>query len=228
MDAVFAHVFKRKRCTLHELQRTFGASVCTDDLTVGSDGHLRAIRCRDGSLLGYVDGIPVFFACRERTCNELVERYIVGEKTVGMDSEWRPVRRRGQRERTALLQIASTRGCILCRVKHMTSLPRHLQDVLQDPSVAKVGVGIRNDVASLLRSHGTLINGARNLDTERGQSLQSLAQNVCGFEKWKRKDVTLSDWARPCLSRTQLWYAATDAVASLRVGLALNVSNVQQ
>ena len=98
----------------------------------------------------------------------------------------------------------------------------------KDASVAKVGVGIRNDVTSLLQSHGTMINGARNLETGKGQSLQSLAQDVCGFPKWKRRGVTLSDWARPCLSRTQLCYAAMDAVASLMVGLALNVSDIQQ
>ena len=47
--------------------------------------------------------------------------------------------------------------------------------------------------------------------------LESLARQLLGFPRWKRRSVTMSAWETWPLDRAQQLYAALDAVASLRV-----------
>ena len=138
------------------------------------------------------------------------------QEFVGFDTESRPAFFKGQKFPIALTQLASEDEVWLIRNKY-TGWPLSLIDFLSDPSVKKIGVGIRDDLHSM-RSAITRQwepNGfveLNNLVKELGiisQGLRKLSGLVLGFRI--SKSAQTSNWENTTLNEKQIRYAATDA-----------------
>lgn len=137
-----------------------------------------------------------------------------GESLLGFDTETRPAFRRGESYRPSLLQLATADAAYLFQLK-TTGLPPELRAILAQPSIAKAGVAIRDDLIELRKlgdfepagfvelAHCAKRAGIKNL------GLRGLGALLLGFRISKREQV--SNWARRELSASQITYAATDA-----------------
>ena len=138
---------------------------------------------------------------------------------LGFDVEWRAEFRKGQRNKVALLQIASFSRALLLRTSH-AGLPDACRDFLCSPNVCLVGFDFRCDAKKLQESFGFDLHATRHIDLKvfgealgyRQLGLSRLVRWVFRRELPKSKKVSMSNWEQPGpLSPAQIKYAATDA-----------------
>lgn len=133
---------------------------------------------------------------------------------LGFDTETRPTFKKGQRNRVALLQLATDDKAWLFRLNSI-GLPGILADFLKDTSVVKPGVAIMDDLKGLREwtdfKPGGFIE-LQNMVKDYGiisAGLKKLSAIVLGYSISKRQQVT--NWENEELTEAQLVYAATDA-----------------
>ncbi|KAF9036505.1 ribonuclease H-like protein [Hymenopellis radicata] len=148
----------------------------------------------------------------------------------GFDLEWRPSFVKGEMEHpVSLVQIATSDIAFLFQVSAMDSFPSRLKELLENPAVLKVGVGIQNDVKKLYRDWNVSVLScvdlsllARSVDNARWKGRYSdpigLARLVesyfnCVLPKGR---ISRSNWAAT-LSEEQQLYAANDAHAGYAI-----------
>eukprot|EP00249_Psilotum_nudum_P008494 c21315_g1_i1 orf=352-1584(+) len=145
----------------------------------------------------------------------------------GLDTEWRPDRREGSRNKVALLQLCGESDCLIIQLLHLDRMPKALLEFLVDPRKSFAGVGIHLDTAKLQQDYGLVCLGQLELTTLavekmnredlKHAGMKMLLKHVLGFEMQKPKSVATSDWARKSLGRSQVEYACIDAWASFAI-----------
>ena len=163
------------------------------------------------------------------------------------------------RSSVASLQIANQDVCIIVRTmtfsmmekvrwlilgdyrksKEPTPLPRCVQDLLEDESVFKVGVEIKEDARRLYRDFGVRCKSVVDLKSlytraygsgsqsnrskmvGDGIGLHALSKLCLGVTLEKNHSLRCSDWSAPVLSIPQLEYAAKDAWVAPRIAATL-------
>ncbi|KAF8610673.1 ribonuclease H-like protein [Ceratobasidium sp. AG-I] len=166
-----------------------------------------------------------------RAVSEVNEALQLAEGPFGFDMEWKPCFVKGQAENpVALIQLAQQDRIYLIHLSAMSEFPEQLREVLEDPNILKVGVGIQDDAKKLWRDHGVSLLGvvelshlARRADVprwENGKSHQLIsltrlleAYNSHRLQKGK---IQRSNWELP-LKDQQRNYAASDALAGFVV-----------
>ena len=151
---------------------------------------------------------------------ERAVRYLLSQKILGLDTETRPLFKKGQQHKVALLQVSTEDTCFLFRLNH-TGLTPALKELLEDQKVLKVGLSWHDDLNSLHRL-GAFETGrfvdiqdhVREVGIE-DLSLQKLYANLFGRKISKRQQ--LSNWEADILSDRQKRYAATDAWACIQL-----------
>lgn len=148
---------------------------------------------------------------------------------LGFDLEW-PFNFQTGPGSTALMQIcANTNDKIvyLFQLSEIKKLPATLTTLLAHPKVRIVGVNIRNDVHKLCRDFPRINKEpllkncidsriqARDLTDLTGWSMDKLVNHFFDKSVDKNKKVRMSKWNVLPLSKTQKYYAATDAYVSL-------------
>ncbi|MCD8568208.1 MAG: 3'-5' exonuclease domain-containing protein 2 [Geovibrio sp.] len=160
----------------------------------------------------------------EEVCRELG-----GYKELGFDTESRPSFRRGVSYPVSLVQLSTLDKAYLFQLKD-TELPDGLVKIFSDPSVKKIGVGIRDDIKKLreltpFEEKGFVDLG--DIAAEKGIiqfGARALAARYLGRKIVKSAQKT--NWARRDLTDKQKNYAATDAWVCLLVyPLLLNDSH---
>ena len=136
------------------------------------------------------------------------------------DSETRPSFTKGQIHKVALLQISSEEHCFLFRL-NLTGLTLPVITLLENPSVTKVGLSLRDDFMMLhkrapFEQHACieLQEYVRTFGIQ-DKSLQKIYAILFG-EKIS-KSQRLSNWEAEVLTPSQQQYAATDAWACLNI-----------
>ena len=76
--------------------------------------------------------------------------HLSASRIIGFDTETRPSFRKGQSYSVSLLQLASPERCFLFRLNILGLHPKLVQ-LIEDPSLLKVGVSLRDDFTSLSR-----------------------------------------------------------------------------
>lgn len=142
------------------------------------------------------------------------------ETMLGFDTETRPSFKRGVSYNCALLQLSTETTAWLIRT-NCIGVPDELVEILQDTSILKAGVAIRDDIRGLQKLHNfrpgnfvELQDMARQFGLE-DFSLKKLAAHVMGVRISKRQ--RLSNWEADILTAAQQHYAATDAWVSLLI-----------
>lgn len=146
--------------------------------------------------------------------------YLKGFPVLGIDTETRPSFRKGQTNKVALLQISTDDTCFLFRLNRM-GLPSAVIQLLEEPSVVKVGLSLHDDIASLRRrgdfepqAFVELQEAVRSIGIE-DKSLQKLYANFFGQKISKGQQLT--NWEADALTENQQRYAATDAWACVKI-----------
>lgn len=149
---------------------------------------------------------------------------------LGFDCEWWCTSSMGNNRKVALLQLASAGGlCILVQMTRLHSIPQELSDLLHNDRILKVGIGPLADGIKLHQDYGLALRGtmdlqtlAQRLDVPVPYGMKALAKSVLGFEMDKKKNVILSNWERPLLTKRQIDYASKDAIVGLEIFRAFN------
>lgn len=170
----------------------------------------------------------IFVIQTEAEANKAVS-YLKGFPVLGVDTETRPTFRKGQVNKVALLQVSTDDTCFLFRLNRI-GLPDSVVSLFQDKDTVKVGLSLRDDIASLHKrgdfqpqSFVELQTYVRDFGIE-DMSLQKLYANLFGQKISKGQQLT--NWEADVLSENQMRYAATDAWACVKIYRELELLKV--
>lgn len=151
--------------------------------------------------------------------------YLLSCDILGVDTETRPMFRKGEQHKVALLQVASRDTCFLFRLNDI-GIPPSVIRLLEDCSVPKIGLSWHDDLLSLHRrvefNPGYFVD-LQDIVKEIGikdLSLQKLYANI--FHQKISKRQRLTNWEADVLSDKQKLYAATDAWACIKLYEEIN------
>lgn len=140
---------------------------------------------------------------------------------IGFDTETRPSFKKGVFRPMALMQLSTFEECFLFRINKI-GITESLKDFLEDSSILKIGLSLKDDFGVLRRS-------TDKASPEGFIELQTMVKNygisdislqkiyAILFDKKISKGQRLSNWEIPELSDAQKQYAAIDAWACLRI-----------
>ena len=139
---------------------------------------------------------------------------------LGFDTETRPAFRKGEIYKVSLLQLAVPDQVFLFRL-NKCGFGKELRDLLSDPVVVKIGVGIRDDLRNLRKSGE--FTPASFVDMQEyaarfgieDKSFSKLMAIIFGVRISKKQRV--SNWEALVLTEAQIRYAATDAWGALKM-----------
>lgn len=146
--------------------------------------------------------------------------YLLSRDIVGIDTETRPVFKKGQHRKVALLQACDREVCFLFRL-NLIGIPDCIKRFLEDTTVPKVGLSLTDDILMLHQrcdfKPGYFIDlqdYVKSLGIE-DMSLQKLYANV--FHERITKREQLSNWENEILNDKQKIYASTDAWTCIKL-----------
>ena len=146
--------------------------------------------------------------------------FLLSADILGIDSETRPVFKKGQHHKVALLQVSTKDVCFLFRL-NLIGMPSCIVRLLEDTTILKVGLSLHDDFMMLHQRRDFKIGrfiDLQNMVSEFGiedLSLQKLYANL--FHERITKRQQLSNWEAPILTEQQKIYAATDAWACINL-----------
>ena len=161
----------------------------------------------------------VVVVLNEAEANKAVD-FLLSSDILGIDSETRPVFKKGQHHKVALLQVSTRDICFLFRLNLIGMLPCIIK-LLEDTTVLKVGLSLHDDFMMLHQRADFKIGrfiDLQDIVKEFGiddLSLQKLYANL--FHERITKRQQLSNWEAPILTEKQKIYAATDAWAFIKI-----------
>ena len=147
-------------------------------------------------------------------------RQLASHSVLGFDTETKPTFKKGEYNHPALLQLSTDEEAYLFQLSQ-TGFTEELKILLEDSSIAKVGVAIHDDLKALKKlspfRSGNFIELA---DLARKAAiphfgLRSLTAYL--LDKRISKSQQTSNWENETLSDAQQIYAATDAWVSLKI-----------
>ncbi len=153
-----------------------------------------------------------------------VQDALIGVPVLGFDTETKPSFKKGRFHQVALLQISTPDKAFLFRLNKI-SLPKFIIDIMEDPSVVKVGVAIKDDLNALMKLAPFKPQGFIDLQQFVKQfgiednGLKKLVANILGFRISKRFQT--SNWELEVLGPEQQCYAATDAWVCQQIYISL-------
>ena len=166
-----------------------------------------------------------------------VENFVKCAKThkiLGLDLEW------VNNGKPSLMQLALPDGkCILVRLSMLKEIPSMLQQLLQQPDVIKLGVGIKQDCDKLLADYGVNVRSWVDIrhvvqprrETLRSLGMASIAKTILYLNLDKDRKIRRSNWNEgDCdgqLSQKQIEYAANDALIAVSAILALAIEEFE-
>lgn len=146
--------------------------------------------------------------------------YLLSRDIIGVDTETRPVFKKGHRRKVALLQACDNEVCFLFRLNYI-GIPDCIKRFLEDTTVPKVGLSLSDDMLMLHQRANfkpgyfiDLQDYVKSLGIE-DMSLQKLYANV--FHERIAKREQLSNWENEVLNDKQKLYASTDAWTCIKL-----------
>lgn len=145
---------------------------------------------------------------------------LVYKPFVGFDTETKPSFRKGEYHDPAIIQLSTHNAAYLIRIKK-TGFTNTLKAFLEDKSVLKIGISIRDDLKDMRKVREFVPEGFIDLNTiaERLGIRQIGVKSLTGIFLNKRvsKGQQTSNWENEELTVNQQSYAATDAWVCLRM-----------
>lgn len=139
---------------------------------------------------------------------------------IGFDTETRPTFKKGQSNTVSLIQLSTRKTCYLFRINHV-GLAQPIVDLLEDPSVKKIGLSIHDDFHNLnkiMEIHPEGFIELQNYVKEFRIADNSLTKIYAViFGKRISKGQRLTNWEADQLTSSQQAYAALDAMACVEI-----------
>lgn len=140
--------------------------------------------------------------------------YLLSADILGVDTETRPMFKKGAHHKVALLQVSTRDTCFLFRLNY-TGLTPSLIRLLENTTVPMIGISWHDDLIGL-KARGNFTPGyfidlqkmVGDLGIE-DLALQKIYANI--FHQKISKRQRLSNWEADILTDKQKMYAATDA-----------------
>lgn len=159
----------------------------------------------------------------EITTDKMAEKavnFLLSHHILGVDTETRPVFRKGQSYKVSLLQVATHNTCFLFRLNLMGITPA-IKRLLENTDTKMIGLSWHDDMLALHKR--TDFKGGNFIDLQdmvgqlgiKDLSLQKLYANLFGLKISKRQRLT--NWDNTMLTYKQKKYAATDAWACIQL-----------
>lgn len=156
----------------------------------------------------------------EKSATKAIDRLLECD-VIGFDTETKPVFRRGQHNKVALMQLATENECFLFRLNKM-GYSQRLDNIICNPDIKKIGLSLRDDFAAI-RNREYNRKPANFVDLQpfvdkygiEDNSLQKIYAIL--FGKKITKNQRLTNWEAKKLSDAQKAYAALDAWACLKI-----------
>jgi ribonuclease D len=145
---------------------------------------------------------------------------IADHPVVGFDTETKPVFVKGHKHKVALMQLALSGHVYLVRIRS-TGVTEEVTSFLENHSILKAGVGIRDDIKALQHlSNFTPAGFVELAELSRlagleVESVKKLTALLLGFRI--SKSAQTSNWEAEKLDAKQVSYAATDAWVCLKI-----------
>lgn len=139
-----------------------------------------------------------------------------GKDLLGFDTETRPSFKKGRMNEVSLLQLSTAGEAFLFRLNYI-GLPASLRQLLEDDSVVKIGLALRDDLNGLKRLGDFEPRGFIDLQVIAQKKdvphngLKKLAALFLKYRISKSRSKRLSNWEAEHLGPKQVRYAATDA-----------------
>lgn len=139
---------------------------------------------------------------------------------IGFDTETRPTFRKGQSNTVSLIQLSTRKTCYLFRINHV-GLAKPIVDLLEDPSIKKIGLSIHDDFHNLNKIMEIHPEGFIELQNYvkkfriADNSLTKIYAII--FGKRISKGQRLTNWEADQLTSSQQAYAALDAMACVEI-----------
>ena len=136
------------------------------------------------------------------------------ERLLGFDTETKPSFKKGKKNKLAIIQLSTADVCFLIRINSQGVFPE-VVNILTNPSITKVGISLRDDMAAIHTMLNFKPGGFIDLQQEvvkygiEDKSLKKLAGLILGMRISKSQQT--SNWEAEVLSDAQKLYAATDA-----------------
>lgn len=151
---------------------------------------------------------------------ELIVGYLKTQRLLGFDTETRPAFHKGEVYKVSLLQLATEHEVYLFRLNKCGFRPA-LRELLGNPEVMKIGVGIRDDIRNLQKLEKFCPEAFIDMQTYaekfgiEDKSFSKLMAIIFGVRVSKRQQT--SNWEARELTEAQIRYAATDAWGALKM-----------
>ena len=137
---------------------------------------------------------------------------------LGLDTETKPVFKKGISNKVGLLQVSTHDLCFLFRLT-IIGMTDSIRCLLQNPQIPMIGLSLHDDVMALRKRED--FNPGNFIDLQdivgelgiKDMSLQKLYANI--FHQKISKRQRLTNWESTVLSDKQQAYAATDAWACI-------------
>ncbi len=161
----------------------------------------------------------IIMVCTEKDAERAVA-FLNQYPVLGIDSETKPSFVKGKSHKVCLLQIATEEHCFLFRL-NLIGLPKVLVDLLENRSIVKVGLSLKDDFLALHRRVSFKQQNCIELQEFvkpfgiQDKSLQKIYAILFGHKI--SKSQRLSNWEADSLSHSQQLYAATDAWTCLKI-----------
>lgn len=146
--------------------------------------------------------------------------YLSTQKIVGIDTESKPMFKKGGKNKIALLQISTKDICFLFRL-NIIGITDEIKSFFENKNISKVGLSLKDDFLMLHKEAAFEPKNFIDIQTiieDYGigdKSLQKIYAIL--FGKKISKSQRLSNWEADSLSDAQKRYAATDAWAVLKI-----------
>lgn len=166
------------------------------------------------------EGHPVT-VINEEQAEIAVSKIREGNCPVGFDTETRPSFHKGEYHKVALVQLSIGKFCFLFRLNKMKGIPACLKELLEDPSVIKVGLSTQDDFRNLNKWEPLTPKGfveLQQLVPKYGIEDKSLAKIYADvFGKRLSKKQQMTNWEADQLSFPQQSYASLDAISCVEI-----------
>lgn len=170
------------------------------------------------------EGHPVT-VINEEQAEIAVNKIREGNCPVGFDTETRPSFHKGEFHKVALVQLSIGKFCFLFRLNKMKGIPACLKELLEDPSIIKVGLSTQDDFRNLNKWEPLVPKGfveLQQLVPKYGIEDKSLAKIYADvFGKRLSKKQQMTNWEADQLSFAQQSYASLDAISCVEIYLEL-------
>lgn len=147
-------------------------------------------------------------------------RLLRKSSAIGLDTETRPSFVPNKRYNVSLLQLSTEEECFLFRLNKI-GFHTELVKLLEDESVYKIGLSLRDDISALKKIEDFSPAGFVELQKFcpgfgiKELGLQKIYAIVCG--EYLSKSQRMTNWEATDLSLAQQMYAALDAWATLQI-----------